>query len=1556
MVFKKMFTRQGSHSEHTSWMQNGSPVEVRAIIESPSQTAALENSWCFRHPGQSPPWPADSPGRISDGAVPMDTNETESPSSGDERAEERVQLYAQRSARLKQINLDITDIRDYEETRLELLDVIIESRESLQAADADREAARDADLENETHKRKEADIKVAHANEALSKTVQDLASFESEFTKRHGQDVPSRLAQLIHERDKLDLARRKSNRDSRREVMRSPLQQASAGREAATEPESSEDEAEESDPEDADTLDAFDEEGEERAPQTYFEHQSARQCAVHAVNNYAMECIVTAARVAVHSRKKEMAGPFTIRNCEKEVPDKYGQMYSQTLLGGDEARRTAVLAECVRALGRVIVTGEGTWPGGTYAHAAVLVADRGRVGLIDSDVPSTRTQPLWVGEGSLLSAMPMVSTIFYWSTTGQHARHATWAIGPSRGQASAHRAKLIADNSEGGPKRPRGDRLQRTITAPDGNTVTCYVTAPTSRERSKQKKSRQAANENIWKKAHVSLGLEHETGTDEHLFNVPTRAPSRKRKQSTAVPDRSRRHAPRLAERLAEVPARALGDYGYGRLVLDEEADKLISHGVNKVFNRIEHPGTITAYNHTEVGTLFKVTYTDGDEDEMFVEEAMACLAIQQPIKFLQMIYDDAGAHALVQLKGPPSLETLGQRQQRWAENDRRTAAAIVDMGMIVSELNPYRDQDIFPTAPTMIVADTVAEMDSPSEAESIEMDALQWEPGEVLDHKYTPEGCYYQVEDTGRLLGDANEYEFTEREIAAYKKGANGQSQSSQEGGETRLLNGKYHVKWNPYWVHGTDLGEDAKNGYFKKLAQQRREVETQPGEAPAANYVVNTDTCNPDLDIQPGEPSIHLLNKRKKGRKEKRKKGKKDKSKYVIYGADGHAKSTISSERLKRLASRWVNHNQAGTKTEFLTAIGALVERYAPNRKATHNKLLKAQYKNEWALKHSLTGPICKLLGIRHELFSHPLNDNETVEWSWAPSARDKEFGSKHDSYSWSWHDLCMGNPEYTPTELLKFTKHAIQAAKTAPADQPVATVAFLPYFTDHDYTNLLDSDACRIVWAMPRKKNFNFNPPDYWTGSGATPDQADFALDLYVIANKCGWEHLQAKCTDPTAEGYDDPQNPEWNKLHSVLEIAEITEEWEDVKYYSPDAPVVGRPWAGLRSYHCENASESDPTHTRASLGREVLKHWELRSEPPPLRWKEEQSMSTDGGKSEGTGKPDAESEGEGNPSRSGGGVHSSNEDRRIVFEGRIQTAHRGELLAIREAVRMAGEQSKVSGQVEWFIFTDSLVSLHTLARYQRWPASLANNPAKVAIEEIATIINEHKLQISFHKVKAHVGISGNEEADTLATEACKGKGEIRTVSNLPDTIDGVLMEQLRPNPDGGYSAWALPFRQHYAPLYEREHLYPAATPSLWRTGITKKEEDGNPWTCKPMVKGIRDRWTESHNRTWLKACHNEFMTQRRAAAYTYLPPYRRAKNIATEARWRKTLRREIALLPPLPTVCPLCGKEEDGLMHTLLHCEHIDIQNARIARHNRILARVLRAVRAGRRGKW
>jgi ribonuclease HI len=742
--------------------------------------------------------------------------------------------------------------------------------------------------------------------------------------------------------------------------------------------------------------------------------------------------------------------------------------------------------------------------------------------------------------------------------------------------------------------------------------------------------------------------------------------------------------------------------------------------------------------------------------------------------------------------------------------------------------------------------------------------------------------------------------------------------------GTPSRLPDGRYTVSWDWSWITADKLGADWIEAFendtntLETLTRQKQQATVTAIAVPTVDFEVDLRESDPEGDTGPltrhgisHDPDTDLCK---------------------VYNASGDCRGNLTLATLRTLYEDAVQTHGANLSHDtFTSEIVALVERYSVRRGAA-TKAQKHQFQQEWATPLIIRQKLAKILQVRHELFSHPLNHARCFKHSWSRDPRDAFFGQHKDAYSWNWWDACYMNPEFGERDLHKAVTHAIIAARTAPRKKRVYTVAFLPMM-DRAYDDLLLDPTVRLIWEFDRGNGFQYTTPEAWTGSDGptkvSKKGADFGIGLYIIGNNAGLAAAEALATTRN-EWATKP----WDKLHTAMaeymESAQL-EPLASTNHY----PSVGVPNPKRRHLHRQiarfptNVSSPDsPKRPLQYIFRRLwntFKHDNLAA-PFPRRWPAERCIYTDGG----VGK-----------TRAGAGIfwETSQESENATWDG-WQNAPVAELVAIRTAVERLVEKSWTG---EWHIFTDCKTVLQGMHNFKINPRRAHGRPYTKTFAYIDSLAVKNDIHLVLHKVKAHIGIPGNESADEAARHAHTDPPADATdwltpqhVAEMHDAANGVrkYTYSSRVAEDGVTETARSEVTQtkHAKHWAERHTPFRAATVSRWRDRL-KKDGPLLPLHTKSLV-GIRP----AERKCWYQTVHKETLYQWKAI---------------------KFLKKAHSLDPrisQLNTNCPICGNGTDTEAHQQLWCSAEPIKDLRGARHNDGLRKILDAAGRGDKGKW
>ena len=139
--------------------------------------------------------------------------------------------------------------------------------------------------------------------------------------------------------------------------------------------------------------------------------------------------------------------------------------------------------------------------------------------------------------------------------------------------------------------------------------------------------------------------------------------------------------------------------------------------------------------------------------------------------------------------------------------------------------------------------------------------------------------------------------------------------------------------------------------------------------------------------------------------------------------------------------------------------------------------------------------------------------------------------------------------------------------------------------------------------------------------------------------------------------------------------------------------------------------------------------------------------------------------------------------------FTFAG-IQNALTAELVALREAVRVANKEGK-----DAVIYTDSLTSLFLIRKWIHRPNAMKYHRHRNLISTIVEMAQGADYRIRFVKVRAHVGIPGNENADILAKYATVQDRENAKVPTIANVEGGIVGQHLKDTDEPLPGGWRM-----------------------------------------------------------------------------------------------------------------------------------------------------------------
>jgi len=548
--------------------------------------------------------------------------------------------------------------------------------------------------------------------------------------------------------------------------------------------------------------------------------------------------------------------------------------------------------------------------------------------------------------------------------------------------------------------------------------------------------------------------------------------------------------------------------------------------------------------------------------------------------------------------------------------------------------------------------------------------------------------------------------------------------------------------------------------------------------------------------------------------------------------------------------------------------------------------------------------------MCSVRTERFASPLNCDVRIPRYFSAHPRDRLFGAEVDAFSVRFSGSSYMNPEYEDVDLYRALRWAIEATTS---EAPALTVGVYPRWDDKRYMGLLGHPNVHIL-AKYARNSFSFLPPDHFKAQRRGRGTAKWPVLVFVVANEAGLRQYWRG----TEEGI----------RHVSVEIGAnlLSVATPGTRRFGPEQGVRFRPFARRPRRYPARVDGSNECAVDGQAALEVAdavrkwQGWERELLVP------EDAVYTDGSKTgEGVGAgfmDGAWGEGADGPDR--------------MAEGRVRVPRGGgvlesELTAILYVLRWARPRRHL------VVVTDSLVSLCKIERRLRTGKGGGESLVRWLLTAIQRAVDAREETVDFRKVRAHIGVPGNEYADSRAKEVATGEFVGTPVCGTGTEEDYTEEEA---NPGGE----------------------PAPGPSWWPE---MKGEPGEGWT---VVRASDPRLMASagklHRETYRgkpimeqwEGAQTEGLCAELSNAWWGHVSCRAVKQVC-RARYGEMFcgywRQKVFGTDPK---CQARGDPNDNWAHVLLRCEHHGVRGAITNRHHAGVRALASQLRKGSLGRW
>jgi len=558
-------------------------------------------------------------------------------------------------------------------------------------------------------------------------------------------------------------------------------------------------------------------------------------------------------------------------------------------------------------------------------------------------------------------------------------------------------------------------------------------------------------------------------------------------------------------------------------------------------------------------------------------------------------------------------------------------------------------------------------------------------------------------------------------------------------------------------------------------------------------------------------------------------------------------------------------------------------------------------ARHTMDWAASEQIMRCL-STLGVTQERFASPLQRSRHMPLFFSHDTEDTCFGSLGHAFSTTWQGASLVHLWKDHRLMDKAVRWAIASAEHTSV--PTITIIIMPEETSSHYTVFLDHP---LVHQMCTLVSPQVRTPDFWKQGDEGPGwkQAKCSYTVLAICNQQGTQSLQA---DPV----------KWARFH---------QEWEQATGLRPKQPE--------QKAQMMNRDDMQPKTPKA-LSEILQKNEGLIVRCPEIGWSVQ--LPSDGHGTGGPHRPLAMDPmtgvyTDGSCIREKGGEFNLGAAVWRMQDGAAQlwlvnpngkgptnTINRAELSALHLALTLP-QIAKLDEDMT--IYTDSLCSIMLIRKMIYSPSLLTESKHLEILQAIVSAITLRALagaRTSILKVKSHSGVAGNEHADKAASDMAKGHP-----ASIPYT---------EPTTSTPYQTVAWPAKESEGDSHFFFENLTAAVKTHLRPELQSGQTKETLYvTLNREALRLTDPGISNH--MW-----EDSSISHQSCIHTF------------KLRWGLIWNRKKAMMckKVSDARCPLCT-EEDGCSHIFGGCLHRTMKGHYIARHNKAVLLIHKAIQHG-----